>query len=263
MGQHLRSHYQGGQMNEYKILVIDDEVTLAEFIKKILIELNDDEKNLLVETANTGNDGIEIAKNFSPDVVLLDIKLPDISGIKILSLLKQFDPDVQVIIMTGFASLDTAVTAVREGAYDYINKPFDSSDQLKTLVRNALERRHLVLEKKQLMNELTEVNQALEDANKILQQTRDELIKSEKMASVGQLAAGLAHEVGNPLAAVIGYLELLRQQIITENEQDIIERTLIETKRIDYLVRELLEYARPALSSNVEELNLLDEILYN
>jgi len=101
---------------------------------------------------------------------------------------------------------------------------------------------------------------SLEDANKILQQTRDELIKSEKMASVGQLAAGLAHEVGNPLAAVIGYLELLRQQIITENEQDIIERTLIETKRIDYLVRELLEYARPALSSNVEELNLLDEI---
>jgi len=101
---------------------------------------------------------------------------------------------------------------------------------------------------------------SLENANNTLQQTRDELIKSEKMASVGQLAAGLAHEVGNPLAAVIGYLEVLRQRIKSIDEQDIIERTLVETKRIDYLVRELLDYARPATSSTVESVNLLDEI---
>jgi len=187
-------------MNEYKILVIDDEVTLAEFIKKILIELNNDERNILVETANTGNDGIEIAKKFSPDVVLLDIKLPDISGIKILSLLKQLDPDVQVIIMTGFASLDTAVVAVREGAYDYINKPFDSSDQLKALVRNAMERRHLVIEKKQLMHELTEVNQALEDANKILEEKKQLVDKKleEKISELQKLnefARTLASEI--------------------------------------------------------------------
>ena len=101
---------------------------------------------------------------------------------------------------------------------------------------------------------------SLENTNNTLQQTRDELIKSDKMASVGQLAAGLAHEVGNPLAAVIGYLEVLRQRIQSADEQDIIERTLVETKRIDCLVRELLNYARPATGSAVERINLLDEI---
>lgn len=86
---------------------------------------------------------------------------------------------------------------------------------------------------------------ALQLTNAELQQAREELIRSEKLASVGQLAAGLAHELGNPLAALIGYLEILKIRITTSAEQDVVKRSLTEAGRIDYLVRELLDYSRP------------------
>ncbi|WP_321370647.1 ATP-binding protein [uncultured Desulfuromusa sp.] len=98
---------------------------------------------------------------------------------------------------------------------------------------------------------------SLEEINRELQRARAELIRSEKMASVGQLAAGLAHELGNPLAALIGYLEILKQKIETGSEKDIIERSLVETNRIDFLVRELLDFSRPTDAAQVESVDLV------
>jgi two-component system, NtrC family, sensor kinase len=87
---------------------------------------------------------------------------------------------------------------------------------------------------------------SLIESNEALAQTRQELIRSEKMASVGHLAAGMAHEIGNPLSAAIGYLELLKRKPSTPHEQDLCRRTLDELERIDRLVRDLLDYAAPA-----------------
>jgi two-component system NtrC family sensor kinase len=98
---------------------------------------------------------------------------------------------------------------------------------------------------------------SLEETNRELQRARAELIRSEKMASVGQLAAGLAHELGNPLAALIGYLDFLKQKIESHSDKDIIERSLVETHRIDFLVRELLDFSRPSESSQQESVDLL------
>jgi two-component system NtrC family sensor kinase len=86
---------------------------------------------------------------------------------------------------------------------------------------------------------------SLQRANEDLQQTRAELIRSEKMASVGHLAAGMAHEVGNPLGAVVGYLELLKTELSDARQRDIVVRAADEAGRIDRLVRELLDYAAP------------------
>ncbi|WP_303720269.1 sensor histidine kinase [Malonomonas rubra] len=99
---------------------------------------------------------------------------------------------------------------------------------------------------------------ALEKANRELHRTRDELIRSEKLASVGQLAAGLAHELGNPLAAVIGYLELLKHQLLEGAQKDIVGRSLAETARIDFLVRELLDFSRPDENAQIEGLNIAE-----
>lgn len=87
---------------------------------------------------------------------------------------------------------------------------------------------------------------SLEDANRALQQARDEVLHAEKMASVGHLAAGMAHEIGNPLSAVIGYLNLIRDEIGDPGQRDLVERSLLEAGRIDRLVRDLLDYAAPA-----------------
>lgn len=100
----------------------------------------------------------------------------------------------------------------------------------------------------------------LEQTNQELKQTRDVLIRSEKMASIGQLAAGLAHELGNPLAALIGYLELLKSQIEKGENRDIIERSLAEAGRIDFLVRELLDFSRPEQELRNDEADLVAEL---
>lgn len=81
-----------------------------------------------------------------------------------------------------------------------------------------------------------------------LRQTRDELTRSEKMASVGHLAAGMAHEIGNPLGAVVGYLELLKGELSEPEQRDLAARSLSEAGRIDRLVRELLDFAKPSVA---------------
>jgi signal transduction histidine kinase len=91
---------------------------------------------------------------------------------------------------------------------------------------------------------------SLEEANQALRQARDEVVHAEKMASVGHLAAGMAHEVGNPLAAVIGYLNLLKGDLADLGQRDLIERSLLEAGRIDRLVRDLLDYAAPVRTSD-------------
>ncbi len=100
----------------------------------------------------------------------------------------------------------------------------------------------------------------LEKANQQLRQAREELIRSEKMSSIGQLAAGLAHELGNPLAAIIGYLELLKHQLQGTAKKEIIERSLNETARIDFLVRELLDFAKPDNRQNSDRIDFTVEL---
>ncbi len=87
---------------------------------------------------------------------------------------------------------------------------------------------------------------SLQQANQELEQTRDELLRSEKMASIGHLAAGMAHEIGNPLAAVVGYLGLLKSELSDGRHRDIVGHAETELERIDQLVRDVLDYAKPA-----------------
>jgi signal transduction histidine kinase len=85
---------------------------------------------------------------------------------------------------------------------------------------------------------------SLEEINQALALARDDLVRSEKLATVGHLAAGMAHEIGNPLAAVVGYLNILKEDL-ADDSRDLVERSLTETDRIDKLIRELLEYSAP------------------
>jgi len=156
-----------------KILIIDDEKNLVEVIEAMLSEFGDNEENFFeIRKAYTASDGISTAMDFKPDVVLLDLKLPDRPGTEVLTTLKEQDHEVQVIMMTAHASIETAIKSVREKAYDYIKKPLPSRNQLQNLIKNALDRRHLLLEKKKLMLEISDANMALEEANIELQEAK-------------------------------------------------------------------------------------------
>jgi phosphoglycerate-specific signal transduction histidine kinase len=89
--------------------------------------------------------------------------------------------------------------------------------------------------------------QSLKESNRELRRTQEELIRSEKLSSVGRLAAGVAHEIGNPIGIILGYLEILRRSLSpTDENADALARVESEVMRIDRIIRELLSFARPA-----------------
>jgi two-component system response regulator AtoC len=135
---------------KFKILVIDDEKNIRDIFSLLL-----EEKGYIVETAETGEGGLSKARKFSPDVILLDMNLPDLSGIDVLSRIKKFLPQAEVIIITAFGTVKSAVEATKLGAYDYLEKPVDN-EELLLLISRALEVKRLLQEVEDLKSELSE-----------------------------------------------------------------------------------------------------------
>src|SRR5213083_242936 len=130
------------------LLVIDDEQGILETLRILLKNEGFD-----ITTAQGGKAGLEQLKASAPDIVLTDLKMPGVTGIEILSAVRGQDPETPVILMTAQASLQTAIQAVNEGAFYYIQKPF-SNDDMVAICRRAAEHRRLRAENKQLKQEI-------------------------------------------------------------------------------------------------------------
>lgn len=120
-----------------KILIADDESFICDNLERILRE-----DHYRTAVAQTGQAALDILRQEAIDLVFLDLNLPDIHGLEILRTVKQLDPDLLVIIITGYASVESAVQALKLGAYDYIKKPF-KADVIKLIVKLALEAQSL------------------------------------------------------------------------------------------------------------------------
>lgn len=130
-----------------KILVIDDENDIREGCERILSRMDCE-----VLTASNGTEGLELLEREGAAIVLSDIKMPGISGLEVLSRIAETHPSVLVIMITGFSTVETAIEAMKKGAYDFISKPF-SPDQLRIIVKRALEKIGLKREAEALKRE--------------------------------------------------------------------------------------------------------------
>lgn len=137
-----------------QILVVDDEKIMQDSFSRILTREGHE-----VQTAASGEEAIERFDREPFDVVLLDIKMPGIGGMETLRRLKEMDPGVTILIVTGYPSIDTAVKAIKLGAYDYITKPF-TPDVLRIAINRALERKNLLTENLQLRRQLKAKSEA-------------------------------------------------------------------------------------------------------
>lgn len=135
---------------KFKILVIDDEKNIRDIFSLLFRE-----KGYLVETAEKGKEGLSKARKFVPDIILLDMNLPDISGIDVLSQIKELLPHTEVIIITAYGTIKNAVEATKLGAYDYIEKPVDN-EKLMLVISRALKVKKLIKEVEELKSELSE-----------------------------------------------------------------------------------------------------------
>ncbi|MFH1489772.1 MAG: response regulator [Pseudomonadota bacterium] len=149
-------------MMNLKILIVDDDKKLLTILKSLLTEESHE-----VETCVNGREAVEKAKTQNFDLVITDLMMPGMSGIEVLKEIRNISPDTLVIIVTGFASIETAVQAIREGAYDYLTKPF-KLDEIKIVVNNAREKIMLVRENQKLIQELQEAYTQLRMVKKIM-----------------------------------------------------------------------------------------------
>jgi len=131
-----------------KVLVVDDEESIREFFEIMLKR-----EGYEVWTASNGKEALERLKKGRADLILSDIQMPEMSGLELLTKVKEQDPEALMIMITAFGSTETAVEAMKLGAYDYIQKPF-KIDEVKIILRQALERRQLQSENVQLKKEL-------------------------------------------------------------------------------------------------------------
>ncbi len=134
-----------------KILIIEDEAAIRRVLTKILAEESD---SYVVEEAEDGQQGLEKIKNDDYDLVLCDIKMPKMDGVEVLEAVKKLKPEIPMVMISGHGDLETAITTMRLGAFDYISKPPDLNRLLNT-VRNALDRKVLVVENKMLKKKVS------------------------------------------------------------------------------------------------------------
>jgi DNA-binding NtrC family response regulator len=132
------------------ILLIDDDQGTRDLLKEVL-----QKEGYATEEAKTGQEALAQARASAFDVVLADLRLPDLGGIEVLRSLQALDPDLPVIVMTAFGSMETAVEAIRDGAYDYISKPFNLTE-VRLTVRRACERRLLLRDNRRFQQALQE-----------------------------------------------------------------------------------------------------------
>jgi two-component system, sensor histidine kinase and response regulator len=121
------------------VVVIDDDYAIRLSCRKILLKMG-----LRVETHEDGARGLEGVAALKPDLVVVDLKMPGMSGMEVVARVHEIDPQVVVAVITGYATIDTAVQAMQSGAYDFLPKPF-SPDELRLIVNRGLERRRLAL----------------------------------------------------------------------------------------------------------------------
>lgn len=138
-----------------RVLVVDDEPSVADVCREYL-----GGEGFEVTVAESGEEALKLLPDLRPDVILTDINLPGLSGLEVVRHAKQMDPDACVIVVTGYASTTSAVEALRQGAYEYVTKPFDL-EAVHKIVKSGIRNRRLKLQNRQMLHELQEKNAQL------------------------------------------------------------------------------------------------------
>ena len=229
------------------VLVVEDEIGIRATLCAIL-----EDAGYKVSGLDKGAEALEMIRNRPFNIVITDIRLPDVDGMEILELAKEIDPDVAVIVITGHASLEAVVEAVNEGAYTYFVKPANE-DEIKTTIINALRQQRLSHENRRLVDDLQQSNKLLFEANKQLKKTTD--AKSAVLAS-------MSHELRTPLNVIIGFSELMIDEVpgeINEEQRQCLNDVLSSSKHLLSLINEVLDLSK--IESGKVELRLSNIVL--
>ncbi|MBD3223801.1 MAG: response regulator [Caldithrix sp.] len=214
-------------MENLNVLIVDDELGMRKGAMKVLrkftIQAPDVDHGQIgfnVVEAADGNEAMEKLQNEPFDLVLLDYKMPGLSGLEVLGKILQNNIDVLTVMVTAYASIEVAVSATKNGAFDFLAKPF-SPDELKSVVKKA--------------------------ARSLIAQRQAKKLADEKRKVRFQFISVLAHELKAPLAAIESYLQLMQRHTAgdaIENYDKIVDRSLVRVTGMRKLIFDLLDLTR-------------------
>ncbi|MCM8778856.1 MAG: response regulator [Candidatus Omnitrophica bacterium] len=176
-------------MEKKRILIVDDEKNMCEALFDVL-----EQEGFSVSTALDKEEALRLAKNIEFDLLLLDVRLKGTQGTELISAFKEIRPEMAVIIITGYPSLDSAIEGARLGISDYLLKPI-SMESLKASIQNALIRKEKEEQREQLVKKL-------EEAGRRISQLEATLGQATKLASLGKIGPAMFHEVKNILSII-------------------------------------------------------------
>ncbi len=212
--------------NKLVVLVVDDEPGIRSGIRRVLLNYTvgfpfmDEDFGFDVIEAATGEDGMDLIERETIDIIMLDNKLPGIQGIDMLEKINRMNLDAMVMMITSYASLDLAVKATKNGAYNFVPKPF-TPQELRSAVENLT--KHLFLKR---------MTQRMNEEGKQIR---------------FQFLSVLSHELKSPINAVEGYLRIMQEKQVGENVEDymeMIERSLVRMSGMRNLIMDMLDLTR-------------------
>lgn len=179
-----------------KVLVIDDEFGPRESLRFLLKEEYD------VRCTSSVDEGVSALKETAPDMIIMDIKMPRKTGIDGLREIRAIDPDVSVVMLTGFGSLETAQQAIRLGANDYLKKPFDTKEMMAEVKRYT-----------QRTRAARNRTCAAEELKLLGSQMQSSIDEKDHFATLGQASSEFVHDLSNPISVIYGYVDLMIEEL--------------------------------------------------
>ena len=224
-------------LNDARLLVVDDEESLRITTAAIL-----EQEGYIVDIAASGDEAIELLSKADYDLVLTDLHMEGGDGLSVLNSIRRHSPLTISVVLTGFASVESAIAALQEGAYDYLVKPCDI-ETMKHTIRRGVEHRRLMLAEQKARTDLQQLNldleQRIEERTAELTRLNAELAEANRAKDV--FLATLSHELRTPLTPVVGWIKLLRSGTLDEKSVfqafDAIERNAwLQSRLIDDLL---------------------------
>jgi signal transduction histidine kinase len=238
-----------------QVVIADDNKEFGDILYEYLNNQSDIE---VTGMARDGNEACELIISKQPDIAILDIIMPVISGLDLLKMLRQEDKydDMPIIMLTSLDDNDSYKKCYDLGAFDYINKPINAIE-FNSRLKVAIESKRNSNNLKSLVEVTRKQNEELKQINAELKAAKFQLLQSEKMAAIGQLAAGIAHEVRNPLTTIRGFLQVARNK--GRFSVEYVDLMLAELDRANAIITEFLKLAKD--QQNDRRLNSLNEII--
>ena len=234
-----------------RLVIVDDEPVILQILTAVF-----EDGPWEITSCSNGCSAQEAMRSRGVDILLTDKNLPDINGLELMAEAKRINPLAEAILITAYASLESAISALELDAFDYVLKPLNNVFEIRKKIERAADKQRVAEENVALMRDLEVRNLELQNTLSEARRLQAGLVQSEKLAGIGTLAAGIAHEIASPLFGVLGLAEAIGEEDDISTIHEYGEEIVSYAKSIRQIVLGLSNYSRVSKREYLSNVNL-------